>query len=91
MTNLKNKKIILEVIIICIIVFSVGIYIPNINKNYKSLNFAISDKNFKNPCNLSKIIHKNTMIIISNKNITWSWYPINSKSIPLKAGIKILL
>ena len=91
MTSLKNKKLILEVIIICIIILSVGIYISNANNNYKSLNFSISKENFTNPCNLSMTIHKNTMVIISNKNITGSWYPINSRSIPVEAGMKILL
>lgn len=90
-TSLKNKKIILEVIVICIIVLSVGIYISSANDNYKSLNFNISKENFINPCNISMTIHKNTMNIVSNKNITGSWSPINSKPIAVKAGMKILL
>ena len=91
MTSLKNKKIILEVIVICIIVLSVGIYVSSANDNYKSLNFNISKENFTNPCNHSMIIHNHVMKIVSNNNISGDWCIINSKTISVNSGMKILL
>lgn len=91
MTSLKNKKIILEVIIILVIVLSVGVYISNTNNNYKSLNFSISKENFTISCNHSITIHNHVMKIVSNKNITSGWSIISSKPIPVNSGMKILL
>jgi hypothetical protein len=89
----KNKKLILEVIFIVILVALPTVYIDNYNfTTFKSLDLNINNLDFKpSSNNLNTSVTNNRITISYNNNQSASWTSINSEKIPVKPGWQILL
>ena len=89
MVTIINK---LLAILIILIVACSGIYVYHYDsENYMQYNFSVSNANFNNPCHLNYSISKNTLNIVSNRNVSGSWAPLTSRIISVNSGEKLLL